>query len=405
VAYSATSDRYLTVWSGEEATTQEVEIFGRFMEGNGMLGPITRLTHQGTDGDESWAARAPALVWNSTDDHFLLAWQGDADAEPGRVEIHLLRIHAATMSPIEDAVQVTSSGSDATRDAFAPDLAYNPTAPTPTYGLVYHSDQGVDNDYRILYREIRPDFTFFPSSNPVSTGPLGRDALEPSIAWNDNAQEFLVVWHGDPDATDDENEIYGQLLAETGADIGDNFRISDVGSDGDADYDATFADVAYDATLDEWLVVWHGDDDANGGLNDDNEIYGQRLTATGTAVGTNDFKISTMGAPGMDFGASNARVESRGGGFGVVWTGSHDTGDLVSGEFEIWGQAIGATALVGPMERLSITGPDGSFTRDAYAPAPVYDGTEFYVVWSADGQPLAQTEFEIFGRSVALDGN
>ncbi len=90
------------------------------------------------------------------------------------------------------------------------------------------------------------------------------------------------------------------------SEIGPNdFRISDMGPDGDVDFAASMLSswdepaVAYNSIADEYLVVWNGDDDSAGLADDEFEIYGQRLDAlTGAEVGTNDFRISDMGPDG-----------------------------------------------------------------------------------------------------------
>jgi hypothetical protein len=81
--------------------------------------------------------------------------------------------------------------------------------------------------------------------------------------------------------------------------IGPNdFRISDMGPDGDVNFAASILSswdepaVAYNSTADEYLVVWDGDDRSGALDNDEFEVYGQRLDAsTGAKVGANDFRI------------------------------------------------------------------------------------------------------------------
>ena len=67
--------------------------------------------------------------------------------------------------------------------------------------------------------------------------------------------------------------------------VGTNdFRISDMGPDGNVNYRAVNARVAYNPANNEYLVVWYGDD--NTGLLVDNEfeIFGQRFTNCGDGV-------------------------------------------------------------------------------------------------------------------------
>ena len=71
---------------------------------------------------------------------------------------------------------------------------------------------------------------------------------------------------------------YGQRIdAATGAEIGADFRISDVGPDGNASYDAYAPAVAYNSAEDEYLVVWESDDNTGGLVDEEYEIFGQRF--------------------------------------------------------------------------------------------------------------------------------
>jgi hypothetical protein len=97
---------------------------------------------------------------------------------------------------------------------------------------------------------------------------------------------------------DEEREIFGQLInASNGAEVGTNdFRISDMGPNGDANYRAFSPSVAFNSTNNEFLVVWYGDDNTGPLVNDELEIFGQRIAgASGAEIGTNDFRISGYG--------------------------------------------------------------------------------------------------------------
>ncbi len=66
--------------------------------------------------------------------------------------------------------------------------------------------------------------------------------------------------------------------------------------DGNVSFAALNPAVAYNAMNNEYLVVWSGDDDTAPLVDEEFEIFGQRIdAATGAAIGTNDFRISDMG--------------------------------------------------------------------------------------------------------------
>ncbi len=73
-----------------------------------------------------------------------------------------------------------------------------------------------------------------------SVGPDGDpdyDASYPAVAYNSTHNQYLVVWSGEdetPPLVEGEEEIFGQRLYADGGQVGPNdFRLSDMGPDGD----------------------------------------------------------------------------------------------------------------------------------------------------------------------------
>ena len=103
------------------------------------------------------------------------------------------------------------------------------------------------------------------------------DALNPAVAYGSSNQQYLVVWSGS-DAVIGEYEIWGQRVnALTGAQIGDDFKISSTGPANDPDFDAVNPDVVYNPITNEYLVVWSADNYVDG----EYEIYGRRVYVNG----------------------------------------------------------------------------------------------------------------------------
>ena len=84
----------------------------------------------------------------------------------------------------------------------------------------------------------------------------------PSIAYNGQSQEYLVVWQAEYSGPI--YEIWGRRVSSSGAPLGAAFRISPVGQ-------GSTPDVAYSSAANGYLVVWKH----NVG------IYGQRVSASG----------------------------------------------------------------------------------------------------------------------------
>src|SRR5262245_1151572 len=246
-------------------------------------------------------------------------------------------------------------------------------------------------------------------------GYTGFFAVDPAVAYNPPANEYLVVWEGNDTAGPLGNtgqEIYGQRLSAAGGQVGaHDFRLSDMGTEGDTSFNAFEPAVAYNGASNEYLVVWSGDDNTGPLVDQEYEIFGQRVSAaTGAEVGANDFRISDMGPDGdTGFGAFDSAVTYNGTNneYLVVWSGDDNTGPLAKDEFEVFGQRLAATgAEVGENDfRLSDLGPDGDTRFGAGSPAVAYNraSNEYLVVWGGDdntGQ-LANDESEIFGQRYA----
>ena len=89
------------------------------------------------------------------------------------------------------------------------------------------------------------------------------DLLITSIIWVIfSKKSFSFLFNG-------ENEIFGQMISNTGAEIGTNdVIISSQGPPGNGNYDATKPDVSWNEKDNEFLVVWSGDR-----VTDEDEIF------------------------------------------------------------------------------------------------------------------------------------
>lgn len=229
-------------------------------------------------------------------------------------------------------------------------------------------------------------------------------SYDTAVAYNSVNDEFLVVW-SQSHASD--TEIYGQRInATTGALIGSSFRISDMGPNGSTLYHATGPAVAYNSTNNEYLVLWAGDDNTPPLVDNENEIFGQRINAaTGTELGINDFRISNMGTDGSTASSAfypKAAWNSTNNEYLVVWLG-FDAGDT-----EVFGQRLTASdgLEVGAQLALSDTGGAGVTTRQVNGAGGIaYNAAnnEYLVVWPADGT-ATNDEAEVFGQRVSATG-
>jgi hypothetical protein len=272
---------------------------------------------------------------------------------------------------------------------------------------VWYGDETVDNEFEIYGQrvsaagaEVGPND--FRISDAGPDGDANFDAFKPVVAHNPQANEFLVAWYGD-DNVNDELEVYGQRLSASGAEVGTNdFRISDAGSTGNTSFTAQRPSIAYNPQALEYLVVWDADDNAAPLTDNETEVYGQRLTAIGAEAGANDFRISDAGPDGDSrFDAVRPAVAAgQGNEYFVVWYAN----ETPRNQFEIYGQRVNTMgAAIGENDfRLSRQSTAGSAALDAQFPALSYGtkGNDYLAVWSADDStpPMVDDEFEIFVR-------
>jgi hypothetical protein len=128
---------------------------------------------------------------------------------------------------------------------------------------------------------------------------------------------------------DGEREIFGNGSARRRRGGGSNdIRLTTMGPNGDINFGAVNPAVAYNPANNQYLVAWSGEDDVGGVVDNEREIFGQRLSATGGSVGANDFRLSDMGPDGSTtFGAFTPAItyNSVNNEYLVVWVGDDDS--------------------------------------------------------------------------------
>jgi hypothetical protein len=424
VAYNRQDDLYLVVWYGDHDVDGENEVHGRLIGSDGTpLGSSFAISDMGPDGDTTYDAINPAVAYNPVDNEFLVVWRGDDDGVgfDGEFEVFGQRLTADTALQIgTNDFRITDVGpaGSPVNSAGSPDVVHNST--DNQYLVVWTNEGlgGLDNNEHEMYGQRLSSTGAQIGTNDFrisQTGPDGDpayDVFSSAVAYNQTSNEYLVVWSGDdntPPLVDSEEEIFGQRLSATGGAIGaDDFRISDMGPNGDPEYGAFSPAVAYNPVSNEYLVVWEGDDNA-ATVDEEFEVFGQRLSSAGAGTGANDFRVSDMGPDGdtQSYGTQPAvAFDPAFGGYVVVWDGVDQPAPMAL-EREAYGQQLSATGgHIGPNDfRISDMGPDGDTAFDAGAVAVAAGGSNL-VVWYGDDNtpPLVDNELEIFGQMLDETG-
>lgn len=427
VAYNPNANEYLVVFSGDEADG-EFEIYGQRLNAatGAEVGPNDfRISTTGPEGDPNYDAGNPSVVYNPTNDEYLVVWEALDPPQVSTSEVYGQRL-AADGTELGTDFRISDAGPEGAMffRVFAPVVVHNPTA--NEYLVVWSGDDGETVD--ALDREIRGQRLDATTGSEVGPndfrisdlGPDGNSqffygARNPSVAYNPVTDEYLVVWEGGddnvpPDFTTEE-EVFGQRLdAATGTEVGPNdFRISDVGPNGSViEYQVNGPDVVYNDRTNEYFVVWAGDY-VVGDTNRGGEVFGQRLDAAGGEIGTNDIKLSDVGPDNTSQrGAVFPSVTTDGEVYLVVWGADDEAAGLSVFEYEIFGQLVDASTgtEIGPNDVLLSDANPGTTQGEATTADLVYNTVngEYLAVWHQSVPAPAPFELEAFGQRLAVEG-
>lgn len=431
VAYNPSTNQYLVVWSGDDQSDgladEEAEIHGQLIDaatGQAAGTNDFRISSMCATlpNTNPCRARRPAVAYNSANNEFLVVWEGYRESDlANEFEIFGQRLDSSGAEAAPE-FRISDAGTDgnAAFDALSPDVAYNST--TNQYFVVWQGDDNangmIDGEIEIFGQRLNAATGAELGTNDMRLSDMGPNldtlygAKDPSVVFNSTQNEFLVVWSGDDDTASGsfvgEFEIFGQRVSgTTGLEIGTNdFRISDMGSTGDPNFDANAPDVAYNSAANEYLVVWSGDDIVSGLVNEEFEIFGQRLRGTtGEETGENDFRISDMGGNGDPlYDAENPSIQYNAidNEYLVVWRGDELGADQ---DFELFAQGLDGQSgqPVGTNDfALSDAGDPGDAGYPVLSPALTFSSVsmQYFAAWQGSDNlaPLVQDELEIFGQ-------
>jgi cyclophilin family peptidyl-prolyl cis-trans isomerase len=238
---------------------------------------------------------------------------------------------------------------------------------------------------------------------------IGFQAIDPRVAWNSANNQFLVVWQGEDDTAplvDNEFEVFGRIVTHTGVTTGTQQRLSVMGPDGDVNYRAAAPDLAYNPDDNEFLVVWYGDDNTGGPIDDENEVFARRVNAQSGALAGGQFRVSEAGGTGnTSFGAFNPAVayNQAGGSYFIVWRADM----AVDNKWDIYGRRVsGAGSALDPTDvRISSMGPEEDTLFGGFNATIALNSADqqYLIAWNGDDDtpPLVDGETEVFGQLIA----
>ncbi len=258
-------DRCLSVWENSE--DESWRIYGQWvMDGelNGDNFPISTVSSDQRD---------PAVAYNSAQDEYLVVWWDDRDRVMTGYNVYGRLIAGNGGAGASDCPIITVAS-----DQQYPDVTYNSTA--GEYLVVWQDHR--HGDWDIYGRRISDDCTQPDNDFPVSRVPSRQ--WYPAVAYNSIANQYLTVWWDSRNSQTTGEDIYGQIVSQSGALLKDNFPISiAAGFQG-------HPDVVCNIANNEYLTTWA---DNRNSVSTGFDIYAQRVSSQGEL-------LDSQGNPGAD---------------------------------------------------------------------------------------------------------
>lgn len=374
----------------------------------GPVGSQFKVSNALPNGTNDVDATSPSVAYNATATEYLVVWAvatAEAHPELGDLsEIYGRRIDADG-TPLGNEFRISQAGPDHPHSdaddysVFGPEVAWNPGADeylvSWSQAVEDLDDSGNGAPVSVMGRIVSGAGT--PSGTPftISTpGAFGNPRFNPTVTAATSPSRYLVTWQNKNDTGGGE-QIFARTVAAGNGSLGAPTQVSTL-------YDnpgAGDAEAVWNSVVNEFLVAWTQNlpDDS---LDPEFEIYGQRLTAAGAEVGTDDFRISTTGTDGDPTRDASSPIV----GFDPTPAGAPTY--LVA-----WSASGGTAAANGLFgQRLTAAGGDlgGDFKISAFAGYSDLEyssaADEYYVTGSLQGRLPEPGEVEVFGARMTTAG-
>ncbi len=220
------------------------------------------------------------------------------------------------------------------------------------------------------------------------------DQINPAVAYNSQANEYVVVWEDHHWGWGDDWDIYGRRVGADGTPLGIQFGVA-----WESEKHVMNPDVAYNAAANEYLVAFELEFSA-----EDHDIYVRRVASDGTTIGG---EIRVAASSNYESNPKLAYSESDSE-YLIVWERSVGSG--ASSHVDVYAQRldVDATPLGQPVAV-------GVGLLDQLHPAVAHGSVnnQYLVVWADEVQPAAgeaaassiTLEFDIYAQRIASDGS
>jgi hypothetical protein len=337
VWYARNINEFLVTWDEGTASDCEDAIYVRRISGGGD--PLGR--HDRRVSDHGYQdIETSVAAFNPQRREWMVAWNAEGPDELlGIQNLWARRLNATRKQVGTNHRRLTNPATNAFDGDDAIGLAYDPTH-RRYLAVVRGVDSTVSGDEVFGHLMNGKGQTIGPAqfliSHVTDTNAAG-DVRPPTVAYDPARHRFLVVWTGNPQIGSmaaSEIDVFGRFVRSDGSLVGGaDRRLSNVGIDGETTLFPVRPDIGFNPFLGQFLLAWSGDNDKSGGVDEESEVWGQRVAGNGDLVGAQDFRISHSGPDGdIDFAANRPAVafDPSNCRYLVVWT---------SGNVGNWGGA------------------------------------------------------------------
>ncbi len=286
IVYNETSDEFFVVWNTGPSTQK---VLGRRVAKNlsGVLGSEITIGNTTT---VSLFLLGNRIAWNSTDNEYFVVFSSVTQASVFTCrDIKAQRISSAGAAvggliSVETAV---CSGSTTRREFYEPDVAYNNDK--NEYLVVYRGGESSEFDFEVFYERFSNTGTNIQGKTVMTATTTPNNLTSfPRVAYNrqgSSTGKYLVTYQTQYGAASNV-EVYAQLIDGNGVTtVGSHFAISNpADSKGGADGELTF-----NPHNNEFLVMWMN---YNGGFPD--QVWVQRLNTAATKIGSAESISSSL---------------------------------------------------------------------------------------------------------------
>lgn len=348
IAFDATNQRYLVVWSSDAAVPGAYEIIGQAIGTDGQLiGTNHRYSDMGTnDGDTTFDAVTPDLVWHPSLESFVVVWAGDddtGDLSDGRIELYGQLVKGTDAIEVgTNDFRISFAGPDADgNDATNPAIAI--TDEPERWYVAFEgdvTDDGIHDPEVLIYGGTgdTPDGAAFLVSQMGTGFSDGLSARNPDLAWVPSRSELICIWDGE-NGGGTPRAIYGQRALTDGTLVDGVLNLSGSAPPVTGPMrEAIEPAITINPITNAWFVTWRGDL-GEGLVQYDHEIWASRFGDLGGAIDTNAFSLSGMDPAADPIAGARAPAVATNTTHGyqlVIWSGDRHV--TLGGEHEIFAQ-------------------------------------------------------------------